>query len=273
VIATYNDTVASGWHNGAGVVYRPLAAALLAACPVELSGAAVLDAGSGTGAVASLAAAAGATVVAADLSPLMLAARPPGQWPAVVADVLALPFARGTFDAAIAAFLINHLDPETALRALAATLRPGGAVVASTWATGTDPVKAAVDAILVDHGWRPPAWYQDMKAVLDPVSGDPDRLAERARGAGLIDVEVWVHAENLGVRDPRAVVTYRLATPQFASWAHTLDEAVRRRLVDLAATAVAPQVCEWRPAAVFLRGRTPGYPRPRRLATRANASR
>jgi SAM-dependent methyltransferase len=273
VIATYDDTVASGWRNGAGVVYGPLAAALLAACPVELNGASVLDAGSGTGAVASLAAAAGATVVAADLSALMLAARPPGQWPAVVADVLELPFASGAFDAAVAAFLINHVDPESALRALAATVRPGGSVVASTWATGTDPVKAAVDAVLIDHGWRPPVWYQDMKTLLDPVSGDTDRLAEKARRAGLVNVSACVHAENLCIDDPRAVVTYRLATPQFAPWAQTLDEGTRRRLVDVAAAAVAPRLREWRPAAVFLRGHTPGQPRPRRSAARASTSR
>ncbi len=103
VITIYDDTVAAGWARGAGVVYGPLAAALVAACRVELAGARVLDAGSGTGAVASHAAAAGAAVVAADLSVAMMAARRGRRWSGVVADVLALPFAGEAFDAAIAA--------------------------------------------------------------------------------------------------------------------------------------------------------------------------
>jgi len=273
VISAYDDTVAAGWADGAGVVYRPLAEALLATCPVGLRGARVLDAGSGTGAVASLAAAADATVVAADLSVAMLEARPAERWPAVVADVLALPFSEGAFDAAVAAFLINHLDPEVALRSLRRAVRPGGAVVASTWAVGADPVKAAIDAVLAAHGWRPPAWYQVMKAVLDPVSGDPGRLAEAARRAGLVEVRAWVHAESLGVHDPRGVVAYRLATPQFAWWAETLDQPTRRRVVEAAAAAVAPRLAEWRPAAVFLCGRSPGQPKPRRSAARTSVSR
>jgi SAM-dependent methyltransferase len=273
VISAYDDTVAAGWAGGAGVVYGPLAEALLAACPVPLGGARVLDAGSGTGAVAMLAAAAGATVTAADLSRSMLAARGTKRWPAVVADVLALPFFEKAFDVAVAAFLINHLDPEVALRSLRRAVRPGGAVVASTWAMGADSVKTAVDAVLAAYGWRPPAWYQAMKSVLDPVSGDPGRLAEAARHAGLVDVAVWVHAESLGVHDPRAVVAYRLATPQVAWWAESLDDAARRRVVDAAASAVAPRLAQWRPAAVFVRGRSPGQPTPRLSAARSSVSR
>lgn len=273
MITAYDDTVANGWARGAGVVYGPLAVALVAACPKVNPGRRVLDAGSGTGAVASVAAAAGATVVATDLSVSMMAAPPRRRWPGAVADVLTLPFPPGVFDAAIAAFLINHLDPERALRELARTVRSGGAVVASTWAVGADPVKAAVDAVLSAHGWRPPAWYRDMKTVLDPVSGDPERLAGAARQAGLVDVSAWVHAQDLGVRDARAVVNYRLATPQVAPWAATLAEGARERLVDQAALVTAPLLAEWRPAAVFLRGWATGQPRPRRSAARASASR
>lgn len=233
----------------------------------------MLDAGSGTGAVASHAAAAGAAVVAADLSVAMMAARRGRRWSGVVADVLALPFAGEAFDAAIAAFLVNHLDPEAALRALARTVRPGGAVMASTWANGPDPVKSAADSVLAAWGWQPPAWYQDMKTVLDPISGDPERLAETARRAGLVDVAAWVHAEDIGVRDPVTAVCYRLATPHVAWWVATLDDTTRQRLVDDAATAVAPLLAGWRPAAVFLHGRVSGQLKPRRAATRARASR
>ena len=91
MITAYGETVAAEWAQGAGVVYGPLAAALVGACPVVRAGTRVLDAGSGTGAVGSAAAAAGATVVAADLSVSMMAAGPRRRWPGAVADVLALP--------------------------------------------------------------------------------------------------------------------------------------------------------------------------------------
>jgi len=97
--------------------------------------------------------------------------------------------------------------------------------------------------------------------------------AAAARRAGLVDVAAWIHAEDLGVRDPRAVVAYRVATPQVAWWCAGLDDRTRERIIDDAAVAVAPLLAEWRPAAVFLRSRSAGQPRPRRLAAAAAAAR
>jgi SAM-dependent methyltransferase len=272
VTAAYGDTVSAGWHTGAGVVYEPLAAALVATCPVPLDGAVVLDAGSGSGAVASLVAAAGATVVASDLSRSMIAAQPGRSWPAAVADVLALPFPSDAFHAAIAAFLVNHLDPEAALGEMARVVRAGGAVAASTWADRPDAIKAAIDRILAGAGWKPPDWYRVMKSVVLPVSGDPDRLGAAAERAGLVDIAVSVHAEVLGVSDPVAVVGYRVATPHIAPWLSGLDSTTRHGLIAAAAAAIEPLLAEWRPAAVFLYGRVPDQPS-RRSAARANASR
>jgi len=260
VSSVYDDTVAAGWALSAGVVYDPLAAALLATCPVGLVGSRVLDAGSGAGVTASLVAANGATVVACDLSRSMIAAQPDRRWPAAVADVLALPFHPGAFDAAIAAFLLNHLDPETGLRELARVVRPGGAVIASTWAAGPDPVKSVIDGILTARGWTPPAWYRTMKTVVLAVSGDQDRLAAAARRAGLVEVSVARRVESLGVDDPVAVTHYRLATPHIFPWAATLDRATKCRLIDDAASAVGPLLPRWRPAVLFLAGRAPPEP-------------
>lgn len=252
--------MAGGWA-AAEVVYRPLAVALVATCPVRLAGSRVLDVGSGAGAVASAAAAEGATVVAVDLSAPMLEAQPDRTWPAAVADVLALPAGPGTFDSAIAAFLLNHLDPPGALAELARVVRPGGAVVASTWAARPDPVKSAIDRILADRGWEPPDWYRTMKSEVERVSGDPDQLGAAARRVGLVDVAAAVHAERLAVSDPIAAVGYRLATPHIAPWVSTLAVAERNRLVQQSATAVAPLLADWRPAAIFLTGRVVADPR------------
>lgn len=113
-LETAYDGVAAGWDTGAGTVYLPLARALVTSSPVPLAGRLVLDVGSGTGAVAAAAEAAGARVVTADRSGDMVTFLA-GRWPAVAADVVSLPLHDGAFDAVLAGFVINHLTPATAL--------------------------------------------------------------------------------------------------------------------------------------------------------------
>ncbi|HEV7828721.1 MAG TPA: class I SAM-dependent methyltransferase [Pseudonocardiaceae bacterium] len=255
-VTTPYDGLAPRWDAAAGMVYRPLARSLVAASPVALAGRLVLDAGSGTGAVAQAAAARGARVVAADRSRGMLSYGSGRGWPAVAADVLALPLRDGRFDAAVAGFLLNHLPPVPALAELARVVRPGGVVLASTWAGGRrDPVKAAADAVLCSWGWVPPAWYQEMQRQLEQVSGNPERLAATARQAGLVSVRAWVHREDLGLLRPHAVVAYRLALPHIAPWEGKLDAPARAELVRQAVGAVGPHVQEWRPSVIMLAGR------------------
>jgi demethylmenaquinone methyltransferase/2-methoxy-6-polyprenyl-1,4-benzoquinol methylase len=96
---------------------------------VVTPGARVLDAACGTGDLAREAAAVGARVTGLDFSREMLArARrkaPELDW--VEGDLLALPFANGSFDAATIGFgLRNAADLEAALQELRRVLRPGG---------------------------------------------------------------------------------------------------------------------------------------------------
>jgi demethylmenaquinone methyltransferase/2-methoxy-6-polyprenyl-1,4-benzoquinol methylase len=157
-VASAYDHLARAWDEGAGLVYRPLARLLVRSSPAGLAGWTVLDAGSGTGAVAQAATAVGASVVVLDRSPGMLSFDGGGGWPAVKGDALDLPFGDGVFDGALAGFLINHFPPASGLAELARVVQPGGVVLATTWAGGdVDPVKAAVDSCsfrLV--GWRRP---------------------------------------------------------------------------------------------------------------------
>jgi demethylmenaquinone methyltransferase/2-methoxy-6-polyprenyl-1,4-benzoquinol methylase len=101
----------------------------LAAAAVVRSGDRVLDAACGTGdfAVADMRAGA-AHVVGVDFSPRMLerARRkaPAVEW--VQADMLALPFPDGSFDAATVGFGVRNTDLEGALRELRRVLRPAG---------------------------------------------------------------------------------------------------------------------------------------------------
>ena len=103
----------------------------LAARAVVRPGARVLDACCGTGDLALAAEAEGGDVVGLDFAERMLArARRKSErveW--VRGDVLALPFAEGTFDAATIGFgLRNVEDRPKALRELRRVLRPGGRV-------------------------------------------------------------------------------------------------------------------------------------------------
>ena len=53
----------------------------------------------------------------------------------------------------MAGFVLNHLPPAPALAELARVVRPGGVVLASTWAGGPpDPVKSAIDGVLAPLG-------------------------------------------------------------------------------------------------------------------------
>ncbi|MGZ4619994.1 MAG: class I SAM-dependent methyltransferase, partial [Frankiaceae bacterium] len=96
------DGLAAGWDTSAAAVYAPLAHRLLDVSPVPLAGRRVVDVGTGTGAAADLAAAAGAQVIGLDRSLGMLAHRRAARPPAVCADVLALPLADASVDVVVA---------------------------------------------------------------------------------------------------------------------------------------------------------------------------
>jgi len=207
-----------------------------------------------------VAASAGARVIAVDESMRMLAHVGSGATGVAAADVLALPFRNCTFDAVLGGFLLNHLSPVPAIKEMARVLRPNGVMIASTWAYGPDPVKSAIDAVIAARGWSAPAWYRKMKVELEPCSGDPSALAAAARRAGLVEVRASVRRPDLGVRDPRDVVAYRLAVPHIAPWLAALDETERSGVTREALAAVRRHVAEWRPAVVVLSGRAQAQP-------------
>ena len=96
----------------------------------------VLDVGCGPGNLAAAAAGRGASVVGADLSPVMVALAQ-SRHPNLEfhqADAERLPFSDDTFDAVLANLLIPHLPrPEVGLAELVRVLKPGGRLAASMW--------------------------------------------------------------------------------------------------------------------------------------------
>jgi ubiquinone/menaquinone biosynthesis C-methylase UbiE len=125
----------------------------------------LLDAGAGTGALSRRLAQALPDVhpVLVDISPGMLARAADLHDPRAVASVEALPFADGTFDVVMSAWVIETVDdPAAAVTEMLRVLRPGGLVAYSfcsrpvrrrdRWRTG--PTRAVVHALFAGHFLR-----------------------------------------------------------------------------------------------------------------------
>lgn len=217
------------WQGGPGRIYDRLAEVLIGASPVPLDGARVLDVGAGTGAATRAALAAGAAaVVAVDAALGMLAHRARGRPPAVVGDVVALPFAGAAFDAAVAAFSLNHLpEPAAGLREMARVTRPGGPLLVASYAADDGhPVKAVVEDALAARGWTPDPWYVTMRAEAAGGLATVEHGTTAAAAAGLDASTEVVHVPFPDL-DAHDLVGWRLGLAQHAPFVARLVPAER----------------------------------------------
>lgn len=218
------DRSAGAWRLGPARLYDVLADVLLDHAPVPVAGAAVLDAGAGTGAAGDAAWNRGAArVVGVDLAPAMLV---PG---GIVADLRRLPFrdhaVDHAFDLAVAAFSLGHVEPAAGLGELR---RVAPALLASAFAEGwMHPAKEVVERVLVAHGYLAPAWYRTFKDGTERRVGDPDRLAALATTAGWTDVAVERVEVGTGLADPAGMVAWRLGMAHHAPFVAGLAPAAR----------------------------------------------
>jgi ubiquinone/menaquinone biosynthesis C-methylase UbiE len=248
------------WALGAELVYRPIAADLVAMSPHPLAGRTVLDAGAGTGAVSSALTARGAAVLAVDLSAGMLAWSAATRPPCAVADIQALPLARGSVDDVVAAFVLNHLaEPVAGLTELARVTRPGGAVLAAVFSNGNrTSVRDRIDVLAAGWGWQAPAWYGALMTTAMPLLGSRAGMAAAARAAGLASVQADEREVDVGVTEPDQLVSYRLGHPVFAGWLDAIGEQRAQEFASAAAAAVRPAMAPYRPLVIFLSARAPG---------------
>jgi SAM-dependent methyltransferase len=226
------------WAAGPDRVYGRLAAAAVALVSEPLAGCSALDVGAGTGAASRALRHRGARVLAIDRSISMLRA---GERPAVVADANRLPVRSGWAHVTIAAFLLSHVHAaERVLVELARVTRPGGAVLATAFPSDLHhPVKAASDATLAAHGYRPPGWYLELKEAGEGRVGTVALLRRLAADTGLtapVVHEVAVDIRPLGVP---ALVAWRLGMAQVAPYVATLAPERRHRLRAAVAGAVS----------------------------------
>ena len=198
----------------AGLCAYP-AGALLDAAEVG-AGCRVLDVGTGPGTVAALAWERGAVVVAVDAEPSMVEAarrRVPGM-PVWEATLPGLPFEGGSFDVAVANFVVNHVgDPAAAVGELRRVVRPGGRGAVTIWPQPAPPLQRMWGEVLEaasaagGAGGGAPAATPDMARVRVDAGRDfartVDGLAALRAGAGLGDVRcetvAWTH--RVGVDD------------------------------------------------------------------------
>ena len=116
----------------------------------------VLEVGAGTGLVTRILAGAAREVVATDYAAAMLRTLEGKvrEWGLAnvrceKADLLALPFAAGSFDAVVAANVLHLVaDVPAALRAVRSVLRPGGRVIAPTFVHDQTKLSAALSRLL-----------------------------------------------------------------------------------------------------------------------------
>jgi SAM-dependent methyltransferase len=255
------EASAAAWLAGAEPAYRRFADFLVASAPVLLTGKRVLDIGAGTGAACRSLRNVGAVPYAVDESPAMLrlaCSVLPGL-AVVAADATALPFADGSWDAALTAFCVNHLEqPHLLLAEAGRVVRTGGVVLASTFEEGRDhPVKEAVEEVLLRSGWQPSPWHQRFRSLTSALTATPERLADVARAAGLDDVRVLRAEIDTGLGTPAELVGYRLGMPELAGYLQSLDSEQREAITAEAERAVGPEPEPLRRTILVLTSRAP----------------
>jgi 2-polyprenyl-6-hydroxyphenyl methylase / 3-demethylubiquinone-9 3-methyltransferase len=185
----------------------------------EPGGRLVLDAGCGGGLVARELAAAGAEVVGVDRSLGSLGVarravdRSTGSFRPAQGRLERLPLAAGSFDAVVAADVLEHLpDLPAAVAELARVLAPGGSFLFDTvnrtpwsWFTAVFGLEQVLRMV--------PRGTHDWRLFIRPA--ELDRLL---RGAGLAPVEVVGLAPRIGPGVvARGLLTRRIDVPTFAT--------------------------------------------------------
>lgn len=231
------DAAGGPWAEGPVHLYRELARPLAAAAG-DVTALRAVDLGTGSGAVAGLLQAAGARVVACDGSLGMLLPGRQERAPAVVADVLALPLASSSVDLVAAGFVLNHLpDPGPALHEAVRVLRPGGRLLATTFAgEAASEVKGVLAQVAARHGFVAPRWHAALRDA--PLYQPTPLQAERAlQSAGLVEVRAEVTVVRLRL-SAEQVVAWRWGMAQLAAFVGGLPAAERAALDADAAAAL-----------------------------------
>ncbi|MBQ1034711.1 class I SAM-dependent methyltransferase [Micromonospora sp. C81] len=202
----FDDHERSRWAGRAAAYDRSLAALCAHPAPSLLdaanvgAGTRVLDAGTGSGTVARLASARGARVVAVDAEPSMVElarSRVPSAEEVRLAALPSLPFSSGSFDAAVANFVINHVgDPLAAIGELRRVVRPAGRIAVTIWPAPPPEAQSLWGEVFDAAGVDRPTSVPRVDAERD-FPRTPEGFAGLLDAAGLVDVRcdtiTWAH--------------------------------------------------------------------------------
>lgn len=214
---------ADGYHRFAAPITTRVIEQLLDAARID-RGTRVLDAATGPGYVAAACSVRGAHVIGIDVAAEMVALarklRPEIEFRQ--ADAEQLPFANGSFDAALGNFLILHVGrPEKVAAELARVLASDGRLALSAWDV---PERARLLGVLVDAvaeaGAQPPAHIPSGPPFFR--FADEGEFARLLGDAGLTDLDVQTVA-----------FTHRLASGD-ELWDGLISGTVRMRALVLA---------------------------------------
>ena len=193
-------------------------------------GEAWLDVGTGTGALASRAARAGAVVTGSDLAPALietakrLAAEEGLEITYEVGDAEELPYGNADFDVVSSSFgAIFAPDHKAVARELARVTRPGGRLGLTAW----DPTGGFGDFFKIMEKFRPPS----PEGVGNPLDWGREEYADELLGT---DFELrFVHGDNRHPGDPEEM--WQLTLTSFGPMKklyESLDEDRRGELRD-----------------------------------------
>jgi SAM-dependent methyltransferase len=205
----FKDFEAAGWSANApgygaltGRITARFGEALLDAARVGAR-TSVLDVGCGHGDLCAAAAARGAAPVGVDLAEGMVRAAREAH-PELEfhrADAESLPFADGRFDAALAAFLVNHLpQPEQAAREVRRVVAPGGRVAVAMW----DRPERVEFLGLLDAAMVAAHVHRELAFPPGPPAyrfADEGELRALLQGAGLGGVEISTRELTYAIAD------------------------------------------------------------------------
>lgn len=197
----WSEGRAAPYHHGLGAITSRPVEALLDLARVG-PGSSVLDVATGPGYLAGRAAARGASVVGVDFSDEMLALAA-SLHPSVSfqqADATALPFAEGSFDAVVAAFLMPHVSDLPAVCAeLARVVRPGGRLALATWDPEPETFTRFLFESIAESGAVAPASLPPGPPFFQYARSD--EFTELLAGAGLSEIAVSAVAFSHPVTD------------------------------------------------------------------------